>query len=190
MRKIANMLMSPMHVVISLIIWSLATAGSPEELNDFSQETKYLRRRMLGRYFNIKMYWTEGYRWQGRPYEKKFCMQCTLNNCPQGSGIKVERCDRSDLRQQFFFDSGSIRSKRNNDVCLERSGRSIKLESCNGSVHQLWDVLTKDGPFQLRIPGNEDKCASQHHHPKRGEKIYMTSCKKSVLNNTDKWVVY
>ncbi len=112
------------------------------------------------------------------------------NRCSKGSGIKIARCKKDDWRQHFFFDDGRIRSRRNKDVCLERDGRSIHLQNCNKSRDQIWGSLRKDEPFQLRIPGNSAKCASQHHHPKDGEKVYMTSCKKSVGNRTDKWIVY
>jgi hypothetical protein len=55
---------------------------------------------------------------------------------------------------------------------------------------EQWDELSKSKAFQLRMPGNDSFCASQHHHPKNEEAVYMTSCKKSRSNKTDKWEVY
>lgn len=121
---------------------------------------------------------------------KNRCMQCKLNRCPANSSIKVERCNRSDSRQQFFFDSGRIRSRKNPRVCLNRDGRSIILKPCSTSRHQKWAQLSKSDEFQLRIPGRSDKCASQHHWPRTGERVYMTSCKRSRTSQTDKWIAY
>jgi hypothetical protein len=151
------------------------------------------RRRIQGTsyyYFNVRLYWKEGYTWQESTSEKFWCMKCQSSGCNKGSGIKIAKCDRDDWRQHFFFDDGRIRTRRNLDVCLERSGRSIIFKGCDGSDDQLWDNLSEDGPFRLQIPGNDSKCASQHHHPKDGEKIYMTSCKLCRDNDVGKWVVY
>lgn len=118
-------------------------------------------------------------------------MKCRSNLCSRGSGIKIDRCDRSDQRQHFFFDSGRVRSRKNKSVCLTRRGRSIRFDSCGSSnPDQVWSTLTKDGPFELSPPGNDAKCASQHHHPREDEKVYMTSCKLSRESQTDKWIVY
>ena len=117
-------------------------------------------------------------------------MQCKLNLCRQDSHIKVERCNRSDPRQQFFFDNGRIRSRKNTKMCLNRVGRSIMLKPCSNSRHQKWAQLSKSEEFQLRIPGRSDKCASQHHWPRPGEQVYMTSCKRSRNSQTDKWIAY
>lgn len=142
-------------------------------------------------WFNMRLHWQKGYKWQESYSEKKFCMQCRSNRCHKGSGLKIMKCNTNDWRQHFFFDDGKIRSRRNKDVCLERQGRSIHLENCSSNKKgQIWAELKKDQPFQMRIPGSTEKCASQHHHPKPGEKVYMTSCKRSKSSQTDKWIVY
>ena len=178
--------MSQIHVIL-LIALNIAAAETQDAQDG---KSKYLRTRELGTYFNIKMYWKSGYRWQGSTSEKKWCMKCISNSCSRGSGIKIEKCDTGDSRQQFYYDDGRIRSRKNKAACFERDGRSIKLRSCSDSRDQKWDELSKSNSFQLKIPGNNSKCASQHHHPKSGEKIYMTSCKLSSSNRTDKWIVY
>lgn len=169
----------------NLVIKSTDADVSPKSKPNHAQ-------RKLITYFNMKLYWKSGYKWQESTSEKKWCMKCASNKCPKGSSIKIARCNRGDWRQNFFFDDGRIRSRRNKDVCIERQrkSRSIALDNCNSSFDQKWALLRKDEPFQLRIPGEASKCASQHHHPKDGEKIYMTSCKKSVDSHSDKWVVY
>ncbi|KAL3780786.1 hypothetical protein ACHAW5_004899 [Stephanodiscus triporus] len=151
---------------------------------------KDAQRELFGDYFNVRLYWKQGYKWQGSSSEKFWCMKCQNNSCTDGSGVKIARCRRNDWLQHFFFDDGRIRSRRNLDVCLERSGRSIVLRGCNSSDDQVWANLCKDGPFKLQIPGNDEKCASQHHHPRDGEKVYMRSCKLAIDSHTDQWVVY
>ncbi len=175
-----------LHVIL-LVLVNFAVAGAQDEQE---LSPKHLRSRELNSYFNLRLFWKKGYRWQESSSEKKWCMQCTSSGCPEGSSIKIDTCDRSDSRQQFYFDNRRIRSRKNKDVCLERQGRSIKLDRCNDSSSQKWSGLSESREFQLRIPGNSSKCASQHHHPKAHERVYMESCKLSVENKTDKWIVY
>jgi hypothetical protein len=146
--------------------------------------------RRLLTFFNLRLYWEQGYKWQESPSEKFWCLKCQNSGCTRGSGVKIARCSKDDWRQHFFFDDGRIRTRRNLDVCLERSGRSIVLKGCDSSDDQVWASLRKDKPFRLQIPGNDDKCATQHHHPKDGEKVFMASCKLASNSQTDKWTVY
>lgn len=184
--------MARLHIALVLIAAACtATAAATEDKSSRPKRViKNAQQRNLITYFNMRLYWKQGYQWQESSSEKKWCMKCRSNRCSKGTGIKVARCNRDDWRQNFFFDDGRIRSRRNKDVCLERQGRSIVLDNCNSSQDQVWATLRKDEPFQLRIPGNMDKCVSQHHHPRQDEKIYMTSCKRSTQSQTDKWVVY
>mmetsp|Transcript_12561 Transcript_12561/g.26401 ORF Transcript_12561/g.26401 Transcript_12561/m.26401 type:complete len:189 (+) Transcript_12561:141-707(+) len=184
--RCAERIIPKLHAFL-LIFANFAVADVHDELDI---PRKYIRSRELNSYFNLRLFWKRGYRWQESSSEKKWCMQCTLSGCPEGSSIKIDTCDRSDSRQQFYFDNRRIRSRKNKQVCLERQGRSIKLDQCNNSSSQKWSGLFESREFQLRIPGSSNKCASQHHHPKAHERVYMESCKLSVENKTDKWIVY
>lgn len=122
-----------------------------------------LRRELESSYFSLRLYWEKGYRlvrvshgsdhdsciphsvciifpdtlrWQGKTEEKLWCIQCTQSNCSKGSGIRVDKCDKGDSRQQFYYDDGRIRSRKNHSLCFERKGRSIELDSCNKSIYQ------------------------------------------------------
>lgn len=181
LRRITYRLVAQLHIALILIAWNAAAA---------SGNKRRKVKRKLNSHFNLKIFWKRGYQWQESSSEKKWCMCCKTNRCLKGSGLKIEKCNKGDWRQHFYFDDGRIRSRRNKSVCLEREGRSIVLENCNRSIDQVWDTLKKNEPFQLRIPGKKEKCASQHHHPRQGEKVYMTSCKRSVESESDKWVVY
>ncbi len=153
------------------------------------RDVPVLPTRTIARYFRLRLTWKSGYKWQGSRSEKWWCMRCKSPSCSRNSGIEITKCSRNDSRQQFYFDNNRIRSKRSGR-CLERRGRSIKLDTCDGSRNQRWDGLSTRQPFQLREAGSSVKCASQHHEPKRGEVVYMTSCKKSRASKTDLWNVY
>eukprot|EP00956_Cyclotella_meneghiniana_P028135 scaffold64934_cov55-Cyclotella_meneghiniana.AAC.2 len=183
-------------IVAQIHIIALFAADSPEHYNGYlrrglSKAESWLRGDDSGnKYFNLRMYWQKGYKWQDSNSEKFWCIECTRSSCSKGSDIRIARCDRKDSRQQFYYDNGRIRSRKNKSMCFERKGRQIKLDSCDGSNSQKWDELSTTRAFQLRIPGNSVFCGSQHHHPKDGENVYMTSCKKSRSNKTDKWIAY
>ena len=141
-------------------------------------------------YFNLRLFWRKDYRWQETSRETFWCMTCTSSSCSPGSKVEVKWCNRSDSRQQWYFDNDKIRSRKNKQLCLQRYGRSIKLNECSSNKDQKWGGLRKDMPFELQIPGNTEKCASQHHHPKDREEIYMESCKLAEKADTEKWVVF
>lgn len=139
--------------------------------------------------FRLRLTWKNGYRWQEKSSERYWCMRCKSLSCSKGSGIELDNCSKNDSRQQFYFDDKRIRSSKSGH-CLERRGRSIKLDTCGSSQNQKWDGLSVKQPFQLREAGSTVKCASQHHEPRDGEILYMTSCKKSRASKTDLWNVY
>lgn len=139
--------------------------------------------------FRLRLTWKKGYMWQEKSSERFWCMRCKSSSCSKGSGIEIDKCSKNDSRQQFYFDENRIRSKKSHQ-CVERSGRSIKLNNCSSSSRQKWDGLSSKQPFQLRPRGSNLQCASQHHEPREGEILYMTSCKKSRANKTDLWNVY
>lgn len=180
-----NRIMRQLHVVFVLLAFTVFAAEDQSGLIPSS-----IAHREQQSYFNLKIFWEQGFRWQGSTTERKWCMTCRSSKCSNGTGIKVSRCDKDDPRQQFYFDDRRIRSRKNKDMCLKRYGRYIALDDCSRSSDQVWSNLRTDAPFELQIPGNESKCASQHHHPKDGEKVYMNSCKLARSAHTDKWVVY
>lgn len=193
-QRFANDTMRRLQLAIILLAFTVFAAEDPSEpaILPPAVVAAAEHRELESQHFNLKLYWQQGYRWQGSSSERKWCMKCRSNNCSDGTGIKIARCDKDDPRQQFYFDNRRIRSRKNNGMCLKRYGRYIALDGCdNSDSDQVWSNLRTDGgPFELQIPGNGSKCASQHHHPKDGEKVYMNSCKLAQRSTTDKWVVY
>lgn len=88
---------------------------------------------------HVFFHWYVFYRWQEKSSEKFWCIECTRSSCSKGSGIRIDNCNRKDSRQQFYFDGGRIRSRKNKSMCFERKGRQIKLDSCNNSKSQKVD---------------------------------------------------
>lgn len=188
-----KLLTAQLHVLCILIFSHLArSARDIFPKDEFQQEANRpsVQRQLNKIYFNLRLYWERGYRWQESSGESFWCMACVSHTCERDSSIEVKWCDRDDPRQQWYFDRSKIRSRGNKSMCLQRIGRSIKLRPCTNSKYQRWSELPKDKPFELQIPGYSDKCATQHHHPKDNEEIYMESCKLAVVSDTDKWVVY
>jgi len=183
------------QLLVAVICKAVTTARNEtdtflsQQAESFVSTNTFASTKTLARYFRLRLTWKKGYRWQESSSEKWWCMRCKSSSCSKGSGIEVDKCSRNDSRQQFYFDNDRIRSKKSGR-CLERRGRSIKLDTCDSSRNQRWDGLSVRQPFQLREVGSTLKCASQHHEPKKGEVVYMTSCKKSRLTKTDLWNVY
>lgn len=181
-------ILAQLHVALLVVIACAVTVAADNERIKHRQTKK--ERKLAGEYFNLRMYWKQGYRWQESTSEKFWCMKCRNSGCTVKSGIKIAKCDKDDWRQHFFFDDGRVRSRRNKAVCLERSGRTILLNNCKSSTDQVWDTLNKQIPFQLTPPGDDEKCATQHHEPRADEIIYMAACKLAISTDTDKWIVY
>lgn len=186
-----KLLISKFHVLCILLVAQLASSTTDISRNEDTQEPTERQLDLVTKpYFNLRLFWDRSYRWQESSRETFWCMACTPSTCEPGSKVDLEWCDRNDDSQQWYFDNYKIRSRKNKQMCLQRFGRSIKLQSCTRSKYQKWNELRKDMPFELQIPGNTDSCASQHHHPKAKEEIYMETCKLAEKADTSKWVVY
>lgn len=190
--KATKLLTAQLHVLCILLVSHLVHCTNE---NDFASKEAFEldqadRDLQTKPYVNIRLFWDRSYRWQETSKETFWCMTCSSSSCEKNSKVEVKWCNRSDSRQQWYFDRDKIRSRKNKRMCLQRSGRSIKLKPCSRSKYQKWSELRKDKPFELQIPGNSDKCASQHHHPKDREEIYMESCKLAEKADTSKWVAY
>jgi len=171
------------------LVYKATTARNETDALLSQQAEKFVSVRSFTSYFRLRLTWKKGYMWQESSSERWWCMRCKSSSCSTGSAIEIDKCSGNDSRQQFYFDDNRIRSKKSGR-CLERRGRSIKLDTCGIARNQKWDGLSVQQPFQLREAGSTVKCASQHHEPRGGEIIYMTSCKKSRFSNTDLWNVF
>mmetsp|Transcript_36091 Transcript_36091/g.87134 ORF Transcript_36091/g.87134 Transcript_36091/m.87134 type:complete len:384 (+) Transcript_36091:168-1319(+) len=142
----------------------------------------------------LRLYWEEGYRWQGSRDETFWCMECN-NNCRENDSVYVDVCDRS-TRQQFSVVGDTIRPTSNPTLCLTATGyysedKPIRIKRCK---QDEWDQkfvgFDDNGRFEIQPKGREDLCVSQMHHPKPFERVYPESCSKTRKHDTTYWVKY
>ena len=107
MKRVTHRLVAKLHAALYIIACTTIVAAEHDN-STMPYNNEEVRQRNLGSYFNMRLYWKNGYLWQESPSEKKWCMMCKSGSCPKGSGIKIARCNRDDYRQQFFFDEGRM----------------------------------------------------------------------------------
>lgn len=79
------------------------------------------------------------------------------------------------------------------NLCLSQSGdRAISLQNCNSSkIEQRFVGFSSGGGKAMELtPANvtaNDKCLTQHHHPRVGERIFVEDCKKARRSDTNLW---
>lgn len=85
------------------------------------------------------------------------------------------------------------------DLCLARDGRrNILLRTCNpSSKEQRWlgfqfGQEMELQPLQKLTIGRDqvETCLTQHHHPRKGERVYAEECKKARRTTTNLWMTY
>ena len=132
--------------------------------------------------FRLRLTWKKGYMWQEKSSERFWCMRCKSSSCSKNSAVEIDKCSKNDSRQQFYFDGDRIRSKKSGQ-CIERRGRSIKLNNCGSSSNQKWGGLSTKQPFQLTPRGSNLQCCSQHHEVNRTSSYIFLSLTKSMLTS-------
>jgi len=107
---------------------------------------------------------------------------------------------------QNLFDStmlqGDMIQLVDTDLCLTNQGRDIVLKRCEESwSNQRWVGFDKSKPMELHALGlhegdglgrmeRRQKCMTQHHHPRKGERIYSAQCGKARRAKTNLWVTF
>lgn len=97
------------------------------------------------------------------------------------------------IRRKLFEkkDNHDMISVYQTDLCVARKRRDVYLEKCTGDKEQLWDGFDAEKEFELQPAGKkDDKCLTQHHHPKRGERIFAEKCETARKTKTSLWTVY
>ena len=139
---------------------------------------------------SFRLKWRQGYRWQEERHETFWCMQ------QSGNGIQIQRCDGgSNQRFEMLYVPGTnkqeslIRSLSRNR-CL-KGGGVPRFSDCDYSD---WDQRFKSmngwwfgDSFEITRNGMENRCLSQHHHPREGEELSMRDCKAERRYTTSAW---
>ena len=167
--------------------------------------------------FRLRLHWTPGYYWQENYDETWFCLACATCNhnlissscaleercqegmllglvdCEPGKGGKVKAVEFTIKR--IFFDKiyrGDLISLYESDLCITRNRRDVYLEKCTGDIDQRWTGFNFEKEFELQPKGRKgaEKCLTQHHHPKRGERIFAENCSTARKTETSLWITY
>lgn len=167
--------------------------------------------------FRLRLYWKQGYFWQESYEESWFCLACAtcddnlfnsscnlqeqceegmllgLVGCEPGKEGKIKGVDFT-IKKNLFDDKnkGDMISLYGSDLCISRKGRDVSLQKCTGSKDQRWNGFHPEEEFELQPSGKkrDDKCLTQHHHPKRGERIFAEKCQTARKTKTSLWITF
>ena len=92
------------------------------------------------------------------------------------------------------MENNKIKPFTNTNLCftMHEGREKIKLHTCDSNtIHpdrkQLFSGLDFKREFQIHPMSNSTLCLTQHHHPKSGERLMVTSCQKAEENDRDKY---
>ena len=150
-------------------------------------------------YFQIRMYWEEGYCWQEENFERPWCWECEGSSCGKNDMIVTMKC-KSTSKQRFVYEEvksngmvigGKIKPYTRQDLCFERTRvNAYQLKTCDSNTNQIIVGFALDGRFELHPYGIEEKCLTQHHHPKSNEVIRAEFCESARSSKTSRWFLY
>ena len=133
--------------------------------------------------------------------------------CKEDMGLALVKCEPGSKRRkknkymaQFtllesdgMYEGDQIKVHGTN-LCMERKERSIYLQQCNSSVEKQRFLGFKSGGQAMELHpapgvfmknGNEiERCLTQHHHPRPGERVYKQECRLARASDTNLWSTY
>ena len=123
--------------------------------------------------------------------------------CQEGMQLGVVRCDPDknhlipavefQIRRNLFERkySGDMISVFQSNLCITRKKRDVFVEKCTGDKDQKWNGFDPLKEFELQPAGKKDsKCLTQHHHPKKGERVFTEKCETARKTKTSLWIAY
>jgi len=135
-----------------------------------------------------------------------------VNYCRDGMMLALAECrpnQRTDAAKfsllpgrNLFADDleGDQIQVSNSNLCLSLvSARMLKLETCNASkIEQRFTGFRSGGNAMEIVPAKVskkdgivvEKCLTQHHHPREGERIYSEVCRLARISDTNLWSTY
>lgn len=142
-------------------------------------------------YFQIKMFWKNGYKWNGSSNEREYCMECK-GSCGSNDQLIVKNCDKDNKYQRWVIINNKIRPHRRLDYCLNSDKEyPITFKKCTGDKdeYQEWDVNIFGQKFEFQQTLNGKKyCISTRDDPKNRKKVRLVRCKNAVKGDTSYWV--
>ena len=142
-------------------------------------------------YFQLKLFWQEGYFWQEETRERRWCAECE-GLCEAGRRVLIQVCDNENEKQRWIFTNNKMSPHIAKNLCMTFSNRrDIILSSCNSrrNARQAFDVIRQyhgkvRDAYEFIVKG---RCLTQHHHPKSNEVVFLQNCVKARRSNTSIW---
>ena len=125
-------------------------------------------------------------------------MKLALASCRPGRGTDAAKFSLIPGNNKDGLAGDQIKIA-NNNLCLSLEGsRLIRLERCNSSKKEQRFLFDTDGiGFEIAPTRKSksdgrvvDKCLTQHHHPRDGERIYSEICRLARISDTNLWRAY
>lgn len=165
--------------------------------NDNKNKPHFVRELLETEYgtsFQLKMYWEEGYKWNGSPIEKNRCMACKNNSCANGI-VVLKQCDRGDSAQRWTVTANDkITPTQEPDRCITYEDGKLSLARCRSSrdYKQVLEVRQESsvasGTSVLQILG-DGLCMSPGNDPEEGGRLKLLSCDTAEGLTIGDWVI-
>ncbi|GKY90744.1 hypothetical protein MPSEU_000047300 [Mayamaea pseudoterrestris] len=161
--------------------------------------------RSGGDEFGLKIFWEDGYKWQGEEIERQWCMRCDSSGvaCTAGHRVYMTNCAVDGMVTQWKFNymSDSVFQVKdtNSNLCLTIPENILEeplyVDLCDSSNHRQQYSAENGSPswndrFELHPVTIQDGCAGVQHNPKYGEMMYVWKCSLSQQWTTNWWQFY
>ncbi|KAL3794149.1 hypothetical protein HJC23_012856 [Cyclotella cryptica] len=132
-------------------------------------------------------------------------MMLGLTLCEPGDNAKIGKVKAEEFtiweKRNLFRKAGEVDEEGDviqlfgHDLCIARESKTdVHLEKCTGDKEQRWMGFRPDREFELQPVEKKkrdvDRCLTQHHHPKRGERVYAEKCDTARKTTTSLWITY
>jgi hypothetical protein len=141
----------------------------------------------------LKLYWENGYRWQGETQERKWCMECDGGSCTNGDLVRIEKCDNFNTQFEFYRRNGDEAGFQDvkSNFCMRLEDKLIKMRRCDSNDElQRFVGSFSSSKFEIKPKTSTRNCLTQQHHPKWGEIIRIYTCDSARDDTTSLWNKY
>lgn len=159
--------------------------------DDDEGHTPSIVRALQADYFQIKLYWEEGYFWQEERQERRWCAECE-GSCESGNRVLIKTCDDDDKKQRWILKDDKLHPHTAQNLCMHHENkREFILRTCqtDRNRYQKFDYIkqNKGSKFDVYEFHARDSCMTQRHHPKSGERVRLEPCGQARGDDTAMW---
>ncbi|GKY93759.1 hypothetical protein MPSEU_000343100 [Mayamaea pseudoterrestris] len=159
--------------------------------------------------FGLKLYWEEGYFWQGETFDRKWCMKCddVKPECFAGQSVFSTECVTNVTAWEYtpwqfvYLPSGAFYMKiLPSDLCLTLGNvtdirSTLSVQECSPyDDRQLFFAqngqAVRGDKFEIHPALYQDKCLDIVHEPKFGERVFAWPCEYPRAWKTSLWNFY